>query len=337
MLIHDKLPQGSLYPQLTQAPTSYADFLNFFRFGQTIDDNTLLTTADTLQTNMFKVAIANGHLRRQGNPIQGEFLVDIFLTEKGAESIPHSDKELCQMAVELAKQSIPEADGKPHPYVGAVIVKDGKVLATGFRGESGEGGDHAEFCALKKLGDDVNNVDLSGCTVYTTLEPCSNRKSQKKTACAARLIHAKVERVVFGMADKDESVYGHVSLQEANIDVDLFPKECIRELVALNKAWSDTRRQPETPTLPNDSKPIGGVEYYKPGTSMEGNIRFSIRPPDRTDRPYTIEDASRNVVTSAKTLQEIAVEWRAMDARKTAIEGFIRQTSYSSHPLLSLT
>ena len=71
MLIHEKLPQGSLYPQLTQAPTNYTEFLNFFRGGQTLDDNTLLTTADTLQTNMFKVAIANGHLKRDGNPIQG--------------------------------------------------------------------------------------------------------------------------------------------------------------------------------------------------------------------------------------------------------------------------
>jgi pyrimidine deaminase RibD-like protein len=336
MLIHEKLPQGSLYPQLTQAPvTSYTDFLNFFRYGQTIDDNTLLTTADTLQTNMYKIAVANGHLRRQGNPIQGEFLVDIFLTEKGAESIPHSDKEFCKMAVELAKKSIPE-DDKPHPFVGAVVVKDGKVLATGYRGESGKG-DHAEFCALKKLNGDVDNVDLSRCTVYTTLEPCSRRNSAKKKACADRLINAKVERVVYGLADKDESVYGHVSLQEANIDVALFPKDSIQELVALNKKWSDTRRQPETPTLPNDTKTIAGVEYYKPGTSMEGNSRFSVRPPDRTDRPYTIEDASRNVVTSAKTLKEIAVEWRAMDARKTAIEGFVRQSSYSSHPLLSLT
>jgi hypothetical protein len=40
MLITKKRPQGSIYPQITQAPiTTYADFLNFFRGGQTIDDN----------------------------------------------------------------------------------------------------------------------------------------------------------------------------------------------------------------------------------------------------------------------------------------------------------
>ena len=75
---------------------------------------------------------------------------------------------------------------------------------------------HAEYCALRKINDDVDNVDLSGCTVYTTLEPCSKRNSSNKTACATRLINAKAERVVYAMPDKDESVYGHVSLLEAD-------------------------------------------------------------------------------------------------------------------------
>jgi pyrimidine deaminase RibD-like protein len=345
MLIHEKLPQGSLYPQLTQAPANYTEFLNFFRGGQTLDDNTLLTTADTLQTNMFKVAIANGHLKRDGNPIRGEFLVDVFLTDAGEEQIPkpgaepvqHPNKEFCRIAVELAKNSIPE-DGKPHPFVGAVIVKGDKIVATGFRGESGEGGDHAEFCAIKTLSpEDPDKVDLSGCTVYTTLEPCSNRKSKNKTACATRLINAKVERVVYALADKDTSVYGHVSLQEADIEVMLFPKEFVQLLVALNKNWSDSLRRPEPETPSNNTSPIAGVEYYMPGTSMEANLRFYVRPPDGADKPHTIEDASRKVVLLAKTLPEIAVEYRAMDARKIAIEGFKRQTSFSSHQLLSLT
>ena len=39
MLIDKKLPQGRIYPQITQAPDTYADFLNSFRDGHTIDDN----------------------------------------------------------------------------------------------------------------------------------------------------------------------------------------------------------------------------------------------------------------------------------------------------------
>jgi ATP-dependent DNA helicase RecG len=112
------------------------------------------------------------------------------------------------LAVAEARKSIAEDDGEPHPYVGAVVVKNGEVLATGFRGETGNGR-HAEFCALKKINDDVDHVDLSDCTVYTTLEPCSQRNSPNKTACATRLINAKVSRVVFGMPDGSVQYFSH--------------------------------------------------------------------------------------------------------------------------------
>jgi len=214
MLIHTKLPPGVIYPQLTQFPENYDDFLAAFRDGQTLDRNNLLTTADTLQTNMYKTALASKHLETKGNPIQGESLVDVFLTGMGAERILIPvDRQFCEMAVELARKSVSENDGRLHPYVGAVVVKNGRVLATGYRGETAAGR-HAEFCALKKLNDDVDNVDLIGCTVYTTLEPCSERKP-KKIACATRLIKANAARVVSGMPDKDREVYGLSQLAEA--------------------------------------------------------------------------------------------------------------------------
>jgi hypothetical protein len=87
MLIRKKLPPGSLYPQLIHFPADYFDFLAVFSGGQTVDMNTHLTTGSSLQTAMYRIAVANEHLRQQGNPIQGEFLVDIFLTEKGTEAI----------------------------------------------------------------------------------------------------------------------------------------------------------------------------------------------------------------------------------------------------------
>ena len=82
----------------------------------------------------------------------------------------------------------------------------------------------------QKINDDVDNVDLSGCTVYTTLEPCSIRKSGK-TPCTNRLINGKVARVVYGMADKDESVYGHHTLVEAHIEVGLFPHDLMQDFL----------------------------------------------------------------------------------------------------------
>ena len=339
MLITKKLRQGSIYPQITQAPISaYADFLDFFRGGHTIDDNLDSgTTENTMQYKMFTTAIASGHLTKIKNTaIPDEFLADIYLTEAGSElTQPLLDRKFCNMALAEAKKSIAEDDGERHPYVGAVVVKDGTILATGYRGETGVGR-HAEFCALKKINDDVDHVDLSGCTVYTTLEPCSERNSPNKTACATRLINAKVSRVVFGIADKDVSVYGHVSLVEAKINVGLFPGDLIQDLIALNKEWSDTRRQPEFAPLPNDTSAMANVSYYKPGTSMTDNVHLYVRPPKNDGGFYTIEDSAKSVLAWGQTLEDIAVKWHQTDNQKIIIEGLQRQGWGTSHRLLAL-
>jgi pyrimidine deaminase RibD-like protein len=339
MLIRTPLPQGHIYPQLTQAPvTSYTDFLNHFRGGHTIDNNLdSRQTQDSTQYNMFTTAIASGDLRKQGNPLagQGLFLVDIFLTAKGMESDPRWERQFCELAVELAKNSIPE-DEKPHPFVGAVVVKDGEIIATGFRGESGKGGDHAEFCALKKFGDDVDKVDLTGCTVYTTLEPCSIRKPNK-TPCANRLINAKAARVVYGLGDKDETVFGHIQLQEAHIPVGVFPQDLIEKLQEMNKRWSETRRQREVAPPPNNSNAIANASYYKPGTDMRDNIHLYVRQPQDPDGFYTVEDIAKNVLAWSKTIKGIAVEWHRIDTQHVVAEGRDRVGAGSSNQLLTLT
>jgi pyrimidine deaminase RibD-like protein len=199
--------------------------------------------------------------------------------------------------------------------------------------ESG-GGRHAEFCALKKINDDVDNVDLSGCTVYTTLEPCSKRKSPGKTPCTVRLINGKVARVVYGMADKDESVYGHHSLVEAGIEIGFFPHDQMQELLALNKRWSDSLRvEPIVP--PNDTSPLANVSYYKLGTSMQDNTHFFVRPPKEAGGFFTVEDAVKNVLAHGRTIEEIAIEWHKMDDQKVIVEKLVRQSYGSSHRLLN--
>lgn len=78
---------------------------------------------------------------------------------------PRPDHELMELAVEQAKLS-PREQGqiKPSPKVGAVVVRDGRILAAAFRGE-GHAGDHAEFVALEKK---LAGVVLEGTTVFTT-------------------------------------------------------------------------------------------------------------------------------------------------------------------------
>lgn len=316
MLIKEKLPSNR-YPQITDAPIrAYDEFLNFFRGGHTIDDNlTVPAIANTVQFSMLTTAIMSGHLTRTKNmAVQGEFLVDIHLTKSGSELVQNTlDRIFSKEAIIVARKSVAE-DDRLHPKVGVVVVKDGNILATGHRGESGKG-DHGEYCALKKL----TPADVQGATVYTTLEPCSERKPPKKS-CTDRLIEGRVARVVYGMGDKHVSVYGHPSLQEAGIAVGTFPDDLMQELLDLNKEWTDSLRKPEVVPPPNRIGYLADVQYYKPGTSMLDNIHLTVRPPKDEGGYYTIEDKDFNVVAYARTIEEIATKWHHIDTQKRIVE-----------------
>jgi hypothetical protein len=129
MLILKKLPQGSTYPQISQAPIdSYSDFLNFFRGGHTIDDNVdAPAIASTLAAAMLRIGIASGHLKKTKNmAIPDEFLADVVLTKPGSQLIQTNlDQTFCELAIAEARKSIAEFFGQPHPFVGVLFVKHG--------------------------------------------------------------------------------------------------------------------------------------------------------------------------------------------------------------------
>lgn len=88
--------------------------------------------------------------------------------------------------------------------VGAVVVKDGQVIATG-RNAPVQGHDptaHAEIVALRAAAAQLGNYRLDGCTLYVTLEPCA--------MCSGAMLHARVPRVVFGAADPKTGAAGSV-------------------------------------------------------------------------------------------------------------------------------
>jgi pyrimidine deaminase RibD-like protein len=110
-----------------------------------------------------------------------------------------------ERAVELAANSVSDDDEKPCPKVGALIVKDGEVLATGFRNEYGKSANmHAEETALHKC----NKLDLTGAIAITTLEPCVTGRRYSKTTCAHLLLQAGIKHVIIGMLDPDSRIRG---------------------------------------------------------------------------------------------------------------------------------
>ncbi|MCC7386661.1 MAG: bifunctional diaminohydroxyphosphoribosylaminopyrimidine deaminase/5-amino-6-(5-phosphoribosylamino)uracil reductase RibD [Deltaproteobacteria bacterium] len=87
----------------------------------------------------------------------------------------------------------------PNPAVGAVIVKNGRVVATGYHRRAGT--DHAEVAALKQL-----DFNADGCTLYSTLEPCDHYG--RTGPCTEAILRAGVRRVVVGAADPNPLVRG---------------------------------------------------------------------------------------------------------------------------------
>jgi tRNA(adenine34) deaminase len=97
--------------------------------------------------------------------------------------------------------------------VGALVVKDGEIIATGFNQPIGthDPTAHAEIMALRAAASILGNYRLPGCELYVTLEPCA--------MCAGAMMHARLARVVFGAADPKTGACGSI--------VNLFEQEML--------------------------------------------------------------------------------------------------------------
>jgi tRNA(adenine34) deaminase len=88
--------------------------------------------------------------------------------------------------------------------VGAVLVRDGEVIATGFNQPIGRHDPtaHAEIMALRSAAEKIGNYRLPGCELYVTLEPCA--------MCSGAMMHARLARVVYAATDPKTGACGSV-------------------------------------------------------------------------------------------------------------------------------
>ena len=118
--------------------------------------------------------------------------------ENNAVIHSETDVEFMRMAMELARQ----AEAIDEVPVGALIVRDGKVIATAYntRETSKCATHHAEVLAIEEACRVLGGWRLPGCTLYVTMEPCC--------MCAGAIINARIPRVVYGAPDLRFGAFG---------------------------------------------------------------------------------------------------------------------------------
>jgi diaminohydroxyphosphoribosylaminopyrimidine deaminase / 5-amino-6-(5-phosphoribosylamino)uracil reductase len=141
----------------------------------------------------------------------------------------HTDRVHLMRAIELASNGLGAV--KPNPVVGAVVARDGATLGEGWHEEFG--GLHAEVNAIEACGLE----DLSGATLYVSLEPCCHEG--KTPPCTEAILQAGIRRVVVASDDPTEKASGRGLgiLRDEGVEVILADGELAASARLLNQAF----------------------------------------------------------------------------------------------------
>ena len=115
-----------------------------------------------------------------------------------ARTFDQQDETWMKEALLLARRAASEEEVP----IGAVIVRDGKIIGRGWNRNIAlsDPSAHAEIMAMRDAGISIGNYRLSGCSLYVTLEPCP--------MCAGAMIHARLARIEYGAGDPKTGAAG---------------------------------------------------------------------------------------------------------------------------------
>jgi diaminohydroxyphosphoribosylaminopyrimidine deaminase/5-amino-6-(5-phosphoribosylamino)uracil reductase len=137
------------------------------------------------------------------------------------------DEKYMKEAVRLARKGMGRTS--PNPMVGAVIVRNGRIIASGFHKKAGA--DHAEVDALKKISTKAVSDDV----LYVTLEPCHHYG--RTPPCTEAILNSGLKKVVIGMRDPNPKVLGggaaYLQKKGVHVSIGVLESECSR----LNEAY----------------------------------------------------------------------------------------------------
>jgi len=146
------------------------------------------------------------------------------------------DEAFMRLALDQAR----EAAKRGEVPVGAVVVRQGEVIATGANAPvaAHDPTAHAEIVALRAAAERLGNYRLDGCTLYVTLEPCA--------MCSGAMLHARLDRVVYGATDPKTGAAGSVTdlfaLPQINHHTRITGGVLADESAALLRAFFQPRR-----------------------------------------------------------------------------------------------
>lgn len=160
------------------------------------------------------------------------------------KTFSEQDAYFMRQAISLAH----EAELAGEVPVGAVLVKDGEIIARGFNRSICEhdATAHAEIQVLRQAGKVLENYRLVDTTLYVTLEPCP--------MCAGALLHSRVKRIVYGAPDLKSGAAGTVlnlfdtqaAYHYADVEAGLLEDECRIQLQSFFKRRRKEKKESKT-------------------------------------------------------------------------------------------
>jgi diaminohydroxyphosphoribosylaminopyrimidine deaminase/5-amino-6-(5-phosphoribosylamino)uracil reductase len=234
-----------------------------------------------------------------------------------------SDIQYMQRCLALAQKG--RYTARPNPVVGALLVKEGQVLAEGWHEKAGE--DHAEIMTLRSAG-----AEAKGATLYVSLEPCSF--TGRTGPCADAVIEAGIVRLVFGMTDPNPAVNGKglEKIKAAGIEVEGPVLE--EQALALNAGFVKSMHS--------------GLPYVrcKLGMSLDGRTAMAsgeskwITGPEAREEVQQLRARSGAIVTGIETVLQddpsldVRVDFSIAQPLRVIVDSRLRV--HSSLKMLSL-
>jgi diaminohydroxyphosphoribosylaminopyrimidine deaminase/5-amino-6-(5-phosphoribosylamino)uracil reductase len=234
-----------------------------------------------------------------------------------------------------------KADPFPNPRVGAVLVRDNKIIGEGYHRKPGK--PHAEIEALKDA--KARREDVEGAVLFVSLEPCSHT-NKRTPPCTDAIISNQIKKVVFGMSDPNPLVSSRKVLQGAGIEV--VGPVAVKQAMKINKRYlGNIRSKPfiaikmamsvdgKTATREGDSKWISceksrrrvlemrsGFDAVLVGaeTVKQDNPRLTARTKERKDPYRIIVDSDMCIPESSKILKNKDQKTIIATTRKAAIK-----------------